>query len=398
MKENNQEDIINNSINSSNNNINTSINSENNIINSKKNEISVYKLKLISKQKNEIYLTIENKESELSFICYYCKDFFKYFFKNSFSLEKLKEQSNYFNQFSEIKQIFTEIYFNSKKGKEYMDGNENLDEKIKLIIPLESRNYPNIQFELKKIKKEHDEIFEEYKNVITLYKNQIKIKNFKSKILLLNEQDKKLIKSWISPIQNLEAKLLYSFYISYEKKYDLNEIGTVRLFHEKCDNKKSILVICKSNDQIFGGYTPLRFKSDNSYGKDNKSFLFSLNSKEKYPKNNYDSNESIWRYENYGPSFHWDLYFRKYKMNTIKLEKKNYLTPQNWVNENKCIIGEYGILLDSLEIFQITINNKPEEDEEENEAEDEENNIKNLNELSTDSSKNQKDLISNNKK
>lgn len=346
----------------------------------------VYKLKIKTKQANETIILIQIEKSELSIICYYYKDYFKITFKNSFSFDKLKEQSNYYNQFSDIKEILNEIYFNPKKGQEYLDGNENLEDKIKFIIPLSSNKYPFLEFQLNKEKKEKDEIFEEYKKVVAFYKNQIKIKNFNSKILELREKDKEIIKSWISPTKSLTATLLYSFYVSYKKKFysyeidkeDINKVGTIQLFHEKCDKKKRILVICKSKDNIFGGYTPLCFKSDDSYGNDNKSFLFSLNKKEKYPKNNFEKNESIWCYEKYGPSFHWDLYFRKNKMNTVKFEKKNYLTPNNWVDERNCYYDDYGVLLDSLEIFQITKDNKPEEEGNDN-----------INDIITHSSKNE---------
>ena len=400
MKEMNEENIINeqNNIDSINKTeekeeVNIKIDKSNFLIESKleQNDSEVpdiYKLKIITKQANEAFILIGNEKSELSFTFYYYKDYFKITFKNSFSLDKLKEQSNYFNQFSEIKEIFNEIYFNPKKGQEYLDGNENLEDNIKFIIPLTSNKYPFLKFQLNKEKKEHNDIFEEYKKVIILYKNQVKIKNFNSKILELREKDKEIIKSWISPIENLEAKLLYSFYVSYKKNFsryeiineDINKVGTVQLFHNKCDNKRQILVICRSKDQIFGGYTPLRFKNDNSYGQDNKSFLFSLNRKEKYPKNNFDLNESIWRYEKYGPCFHWDLYFRKFKMNTVKFEKKNYLTPSNWIDERYCYYDDSGILLDSLEIFHITKNNNIEEDENDN-----------INDINTNSSKNQEE-------
>ena len=72
-------------------------------------------------------------------------------------------------------------------------------------------------------------------------------------------------------------------------------------------------------------------------------------------------------------------------MNAIKFEKNNYLTPKNWVQKNLCFYDDSGILLDSLEIFQITINNNPEEDE------DEGINIRNVNEITTESSNNQEE-------
>ena len=98
-------------------------------------------------------------------------------------------------------------------------------------------------------------------------------------------------------------------------------------------------------------------------GYDNKSFLFSINKKEKYPKNSYENNESIWSYKDYGPCFHWDLYFKKYKMHVVNFENNTYFTPDNWLNIANCYKNSDGILLDSLEIFKISINYNKEENE-----------------------------------
>ena len=109
---------------------------------------------------------------------------------------------------------------------------------------------------------------------MALYKNQVKINILNSKILELREKDKEYIKSWISPIGGLKAKLLYSFHYNDNKTNLMDIAGKVRLFHRKCDNKKGILVIYRSKNQIFGRYIQLCFKSNDSYGKDNKSFYF----------------------------------------------------------------------------------------------------------------------------
>ena len=135
--------------------------------------------------------------------------------------------------------------------------------------------------------------------------------------------------------------------------YNLNEEINVKNFHKNCDFKNHILVICKSKNEIFGGYTPSCFDSSDEYGKDNDSFLFSLNKLQKYPKDNYEKTDSLWCYQNYGPCFHWDLYFREKKIHAVKFEKKNYLTPEKWINKDNCYVNEEGILLDSLEVFQI---------------------------------------------
>ena len=157
---------------------------------------------------------------------------------------------------------------------------------------------------------------------------------------------------------------MYSFHdINYRRernnRYNYEFNRTVREFHTICDNHSKILIICKSRNEIFGGYTPLSFSSDDSYGCDNDSFLFSLNQLKKYSKDSFNNSKSIWRYADYGPSFHYDLYFRKDKMNIVKFDKTNYLTPSRWVREDRCFSNDDGILLESLEIFQIEeINNR----------------------------------------
>ena len=122
-------------------------------------------------------------------------------------------------------------------------------------------------------------------------------------------------------------------------------------------------MICKSKNEIFGGYTPLSFSTANEYGCDNHSFLFSLTRLEKYPKDSFNRTKSIRKYENYGPFFHYDLCFRQNRMNIIKFDKTNYLTPPNWVERRNCFFNNDGILLESLEIFQINyIDNEEEND------------------------------------
>ena len=331
---------------------------------------------IIITKKNKVKLTIkiiESKEplqSKLLFNCYFFKDYLKVSFQNTFSFDELKKGSLFYNQFTNINEVFKELYFNEKAGQEYIDGNENSDDKINVVIPITANKFPNLKYELNKVAKTDKELLEEYKNVVNIYKYKINISNFDSKILAIYPEDKELLKSWISPTKKIKAQLLYSFYVNCTKKNDkefeikkedINKIGDIKTFHKNCDGKFSILVLCKSKDEIFGGYTPLSFGSQNDYGYDNKSFVFSINKKEKYRKNSYDKTESIWAYRDYGPCFHWDFYFIKYKMDTVEFEKKTYFTPDNWVNRQKCYFCYKGILLDSLEIYQIEINHNEEE-------------------------------------
>ena len=330
-----------------------------------------YAIKLKTKENNEMDVEIFCKDSKLNIMAFFYKNYFKTTFSNSFTLDELKESSSYYKQFNNEKEILNEIINNTLKGKETIEGNEETSNSINLIIPLPGTQFSKISFELKKVKKTPEEILSEYKYVINQYESKYKIQNFNSKILAGKDLEKETIKTWISPKKKFEAKLLYSFHDIKDESNDffssyifgyynnVNNKVSVKDFHNACDNISSILVICKSKNEIFGGYTPLCFKSSDEYGNDNESFLFSLNKLQKYPKDSYNKSDSLWCYKNYGPCFHWDLYFREKKINVVKSEKKNYLIPEKWIDKDNCYINEYGIFLDSLEVFQIVdITNK----------------------------------------
>ena len=314
--------------------------------------------------RNEVKLRIEVKDSLLYIKCYYYSGYFLKTFTNSFSLVDLLKLSLYFDQFRDINEVFRELKYRRNDLKEYISSNEEISDKIRLIIPLSGVNYESIGFDLFEVKKSENDVLNEYKKVVNIYEKKLKILNFDSRILLSKDMEKEVIKFWISPTKLLKANLLYSFHdINYRRernnRYNYEFNRTVREFHTICDNHSKILIICKSRNEIFGGYTPLSFRSDDSYGCDNDSFLFSLNQLKKYSKDSFNNSKSIWRYADYGPSFHYDLYFRKNKMNIVKFDKTNYLTPSRWVREDLCFSDDDDILLESLEIFQIEeINNR----------------------------------------
>ena len=294
------------------------------VFNKKDEESNFYETTIITKNKgddeagrNEMKLQIEVKDSLLCIKCYYHRGYFKKTFANSFSYIDLLKQSLYFDQFRDVYEVLREIKYKAYDLKEYFDSNEETSDSIRLIIPLHSVNYQSIGFDLFEVKKSENDLLNEYKKVVNIYEKKLKILNFDSKILLSKDAEKEAIKFWISPNRLLKANLLYSFhdikYIRQLNGYNYEFNGTVNQFHNYCDNQSKILMICKSRNQIFGGYTPLFFQSNDSYGNDNESFLFSLNNLKKYPKDSFKNTESIWRYRDYGPSFHYDLYFIKKK-------------------------------------------------------------------------------------
>ena len=100
--------------------------------------------------------------------------------------------------------------------------------------------------------------------------------------------------------------------IKYELIYKMTVNGsTASDFHKYCDNKGPTLTIIETtNNEIFGGFTPLSWNKEND-GKDKskKTFLFSLNLMKKYDMFNR-SKRAILYSSNYGPIFGiYDIFF-----------------------------------------------------------------------------------------
>ena len=337
------------------NNIN--INNDKNFL---KNSVTSYS-RMIKTKKNEFFLNIETKDNELVITCYYEKNYFKHIFCNSFSLENLKQKSNFYNMFESVNDILKEIKENKSKKREYIYGDEENSNSIKLIIPISLVTVKNISFELNKYIKSEKEKMKEKDDIIKRYEYEDRISGLnESRILINKETEKKAIKFWISPNKRLIAELIYSFHNNYNFKNIKGQIpftqsdgAEIRKFHRDCDHESNILMICKSKNEIFGGYTPLCFDRSNDYKYDNKSFLFSLNKFEKYPKDSIKITRSICCYDNYGPSFYYDLAFLKNNIDTVIFDKSRYLTVDNWVDKNKCYLNTKGVMLEDLEIFKI---------------------------------------------
>ena len=168
-------------------------------------------------------------------------------------------------------------------------------------------------------------------------------------------------------LKRIEARLIHSFHsniiINDKNQKILDNTGyyeKVSDFHNNCDFKKNILIICKSKNEIFGGFTPLCFDDTDGYKKDDESFLFSLNKKRKYQKKSLDCSNSIFHNKRFGPCFCKDLFFIENSMNKVKfskyesLTKDEYSTYKDWVNKKNCYAFKDYVILDALEIFQIT--------------------------------------------
>jgi hypothetical protein len=129
--------------------------------------------------------------------------------------------------------------------------------------------------------------------------------NIDSKII--TSQHVELILKWIDRLD--EIKNTYEFKLLIRGSRDGFEDNK---FHEICDNQSNTVTFIKvkDSDEILGGYNPIAWKSDESFGKTKDSFIFSF--KNSYDMESYilsrvkDENHAIYN-KAFGPTFGFDL-------------------------------------------------------------------------------------------
>ena len=112
---------------------------------------------------------------------------------------------------------------------------------------------------------------------------------------IIKEEEIKTIKDWINPNET------YNFELLYKASRDGDEVIT---FHHLCDGKGPTLVVIKnSSDCRFGGFTsvPWSYSKNGEWVSDDKAFIFSLDSKKKYPVVNKEN--ALYHHAGYGPTF-----------------------------------------------------------------------------------------------
>jgi len=91
------------------------------------------------------------------------------------------------------------------------------------------------------------------------------ISPFEGSLIIKRESHQAALMSWLPP--NSTCSLLYQSSTDGKKPAD---------FHHCCDNKGPTLVLIKSGEYIFGGYTSQSWESADKFKADDLSFLFAL--------------------------------------------------------------------------------------------------------------------------
>ncbi|GES76322.1 carbohydrate-binding module family 13 protein [Rhizophagus clarus] len=103
------------------------------------------------------------------------------------------------------------------------------------------------------------------------------LKDIDSKIITFQQAE--LITKWIDKITN-ELTASYEFKLLYRDSRDWTNglFSRFKKFHEICRNQSHTVVIIKvkGSNEILGGYNPIEWKTDSSYGITKNSFIFSF--------------------------------------------------------------------------------------------------------------------------
>ena len=273
-----------------------------------------------------------------------------YYYQQSYSVIEFQQLSKVFQSYQTAKDIVTflkktkfEVEINNEDLiLKYNTPNANgknqiielslkqniLDDKslIKYLIDEIKSIQINTRKEISNLKQKHDfeikklqENISKYQNEIATLKTDITMnqqallnskeenKKLSKEITNLKKTTEKLILTDKSKINFLDSRTIDSlnsidFIFNYirqnDQLFNFNNIkllyrgsrdgDSTKICHELCDNKQNVLIIIKSdNNYIFGGYSKIGFKTNNSeradYLIDNNSFLFSINFRRIYP-------------------------------------------------------------------------------------------------------------------
>jgi len=283
-------------------------------------------------------------------------------FKLYLDLEQLTKLDKYFSQFESVSEI--PFSFETLLGMKKIDiiyGDK--ESKIKIINPLNKKEfYISIPLKEKSQKNEIDAIIPyiiSLNDKINKMENRINLleKTVNDLILFNNSKEKKLFPE--SNIIKLEdEKIILSWFDKKPSKFNLlldmkKDGDSINTFDQKCGNKAPTILFFKTNSGArFGGYTTQFWPTD-GYKKDENSFVFSLNKKEKYKVIKKNTSYAIVGRQDYYQFG--SCCFRIYdkcsstNKNFINKLKDYYDIPDNFGltdGENKFIISTY-------EVYQI---------------------------------------------
>ena len=162
-------------------------------------------------------------------------------------------------------------------NKKEMNKELLIDELISKVNKLEEEN-KSFKKDLNEVKEKLN-LFEKYFAEEIQNKKLIEEIGLDTKIIDKKEDLQFIYNRLVNNDENLKQKKI-KFYLLYRATRDGDNS---KIFHNKVDNKKSLLYIVKTNKGIkFGCYIEQPYKNSGNSIKDNKVFIYSLNLKKIY--------------------------------------------------------------------------------------------------------------------
>jgi len=275
----------------------------------------IYQIK--GKDEKEYNFKINQAEKTIMFIINEINDTLNIEYKSEFSLQEFHYLNRLFRQYISLDELFN-LYFQSLKEDEIIIIKQ--DKTIKLTLLIEFRGQKEeIIFFIQPTCVHYEEAIiklnEKFKNVELLFNEEKKENNKKIKILEEKLEKKDIIiNNLIERINILEkqiskiteSKNVFNSVIMKKEECNLIEEGIThnfnksiksfellirgskdgfksKDFHEKCDNQSFTVTLIETKEgKRFGGFTEEIWDQSDSYKKDPKSFIFSLDNREIY--------------------------------------------------------------------------------------------------------------------
>ena len=312
--------------------------------------------------KAKIYLTLQNKKSELIILAKddSSSDNKEYITSyNFYSLYKLHRFFKIFESMDEIIESLSQLIQN-KGTKIYSNEKDELILELNLIIGIKNESIKinlhkkniNLEETVFQLNKKIEEMKEDIKKLkLAVFGEEKKEKdNIDFGQIVKNENEKNFL------IKEIEKKLntkIKSAKVIFSTKTDGDDPST---FHKKCDHKYNTLTLIEAaNNRRFGGFANLPWCSADVYKDDKNCFLFSLDYLEAYQYKN--DGKAVHSHQDYDPSFgsaH-DINIQKNSLSS----KKCYTSegPFNYNNKTAALSGvkDY-VQLNIYEVIEIIKN------------------------------------------
>ena len=315
--------------------------------------------KLNEKSEQPYHFTVLYKEDDITIIIEETKTFPIKIFELKTSLKDLKELDDNFSVFKNCERFINGIKNCVESEKYTVKYNQ---EENCVLFEMKNDFFDNGNAYIKIPEKEKDlktqvecltkmvsELRKELKetNDKKTNKEEAAVKSFIG-TSFLNDEEKKLISSWIHPNKILKFNMLYS----------TNDGDSSSTFHYYCDGIfPTVTVVLDTSGRRFGGYSTQSWGQSPNGAANSRSpgaFVFNLSNKKKYDLVN-NSGNAVYRHASYGPTFGNENTL--YLANSSRSSTNNYCTKSSTYNiGNNNLLGGSGqtnFTVSYYEVYQV---------------------------------------------